>query len=63
MCVCTWMGVLYLCPIKAQMVHSPAVADGVEESTATGGAGVAAWHARGAALHQAAAATDRGCGV
>lgn len=41
------------------MVHPPAVTDGVEESTAAGGAGVTAQQVRGAAFHQASAATRR----
>lgn len=39
---------IFLCsllgPLQTQRVHPPAVTDGVEEPTATGGAGVAAWH-------------------
>lgn len=30
--------------LQAQRVHPPAVADGVEEPAAAGGAWVAAWH-------------------
>lgn len=40
--------VTHLCallgPLQTQRVHPPAVADGVEEPTATGGAGVTAGH-------------------
>lgn len=54
MCVC--VSVLHLRLLQAQGVHPPAVADGVEEPTAAGGAGIAAWCIRGAAFHQAAAA-------
>lgn len=45
--------------LQAQRVHPPAVADGVEEPAATGGARVAARHVGRAVLHQAAAATRR----
>lgn len=41
------------------MVHPPAMTNGVEETTVAGGTGVAAGHARGAALHQVAASTRR----
>lgn len=50
-------------PLQTQRVHPPAVTDGIEEPTATGGAGVAAGHVRGAALHQAATAPRRGHNV
>lgn len=36
------------------------MADGVEKSAAAGGAGVAAWYVRGAALHEASTAACRG---
>lgn len=45
--------------LQAHRVHPPAVADGVEEPAAAGGARVAARHVRRAVLHQAAAATRR----
>lgn len=45
--------------LQAQRVHPPAVADGVEEPAAAGGARVAARHVGRAVLHQAAAATRR----
>lgn len=43
--------------LQTQRVHPPAVADGVEEPAAAGGARVAARHLGRAVLHQAAAAT------
>lgn len=39
-----------LCLPEAQGTNSPAVADGVEQVTVAGGAGVTAWHVRGAAV-------------
>lgn len=58
-CMCVCVSALHLRLLQAQGVHPPAVADGVEESTAAGGAGIAARRIRGAAFHQAAAAAGR----
>lgn len=58
-CIMQVLGCIYIF-FKHRGVHPPAVADGVEESTATGTTGVTARDMRGAALHQAAAATCRG---
>lgn len=45
--------------LQAPGIYPPAVADGVEEAAAAGGARVAAGHLRRAVLHQAAAAARR----
>lgn len=49
--VCVRVFVRRLCLPQAQGAHFPAVADSVEQATVAGGAGVAARHVRGAALH------------
>lgn len=58
---CVTASLCFLCLrlLQAPGVHPPAVADGVEEAAAAGGAGVAARHLRRAVLHQAAAAARR----
>lgn len=58
-CVTASLCLLCLRLLQAPGVHPPAVADGVEEAAAAGGAGVAAGHLGRAVLHQAAAAARR----